>query len=159
SPARPSVNRLAAPFVGMFAADAASLRLSVTRDASGARLIDAGIAVPGGIAAGCRIAEICFGTLGQVSVSPAPPGAATAFQMTVRTSDPVLACLGSQYAGWSLQHQEGDASFFALGSGPGRALAGKEELFAELGYRDAAEDAVLVLEVDRPPPTALLAAI
>ena len=35
--------------------------------------------------------------------------------VTVHAADPVLACLGSQYAGWSLKHEK----FFALGSGPG----------------------------------------
>ena len=43
--------------------------------------------------------------------------------VVVHSSDPVLACLGSQYAGWSLADEEGDSGFFALGSGPGRAVA------------------------------------
>ena len=39
----------------------------------------------------------------------------------VRTSWPVIACLGSQYAGWSLaatKEQTGGKKFFSLGSGP-----------------------------------------
>src|SRR3546814_5260697 len=32
----------------------------------------------------------------------------------------------------------------------------KEELFAELGYRDTADSACLVLEVDKRPPAALI---
>ncbi|MBS0461551.1 MAG: methenyltetrahydromethanopterin cyclohydrolase, partial [Proteobacteria bacterium] len=63
---------------------------------------------------------------------------------------------GSQYAGWSLSHGEGKGSFFALGSGPGRALAGKEELFTELAYRDRADSACLVLETGKIPPLPLL---
>ena len=43
--------------------------------------------------------------------------------ITVYTSNPVLACLGSQYAGWSLAHEK----YFALGSGPARAMATKEK--------------------------------
>jgi len=39
--------------------------------------------------------------------------------------------------------------FHALGSGPARALAVKEALFEELGYRDQASSTYLVLEVDR----------
>jgi methenyltetrahydromethanopterin cyclohydrolase len=65
---------------------------------------------------------------------------------------PVLACLGSQYAGWSLSHGEGKAAFRALGSGPARALAAREPLFQELAYRDRAQSTCLVLEVDRAPP-------
>ena len=46
----------------------------------------------------------------------------------------------------------GGKKFFSLGSGPARALAAKEELFGELGYRDRADTGCLVLEVDRAPP-------
>ncbi len=67
--------------------------------------------------------------------------------------------LGSQYAGWSLsatKEQTGGKKFFSLGSGPARALAVKEPLFAELGYRDRHERGVLVLEVDRLPPQVVI---
>src|SRR6202011_1615693 len=47
---------------------------------------------------------------------------------------------------------EGKSAFFALGSGPGRALARKEPLFSELAYRDHATRATLVLESGRAPP-------
>ena len=150
-PPRPSLNELSAPLVAALLRDARALRLGVTRDAGGATLVDAGIAAPGGIEAGRRIAEICLGGLGRVALG-AQSGAAWPSWVTVHTADPVLACLGSQYAGWSLKHE----SFFALGSGPGRSLAGKEELFGELGYRDRFGHATLVLEVDKSPPTALL---
>jgi len=95
--------------------------------------------VPGGIEAGRRIAEICLGGLGQVALGPSGSFAGWPWELAVSTAQPVLACLGSQYAGWSLSHGEGKEGFFALGSGPGRALAGKETLFQELGYRDQAE--------------------
>ena len=150
-PPRPSINQLCAPLVAALLRDAAALRLGVTRDASGATLVDAGIEALGGIEAGRRIAEICLGGLGQVTVGAAASDV-WPWCVTVHAADPVLACLGSQYAGWSLKHEK----FFALGSGPGRSLAGKEELFAELGYRDRFADAVLVLEVDKSPPSALL---
>jgi methenyltetrahydromethanopterin cyclohydrolase len=71
----------------------------------------------------------------------------------------VLACLGSQYAGWSLTHGEGKGAFHSLGSGPARALACKEPLFDELGYRDAFDSACLVLEVDRRPPPEIIAKV
>ncbi len=149
---RPSVNRLAAPLVDALIADAAALRIGITRSEAGAVIIDAGIAQRGGLEAGRRIAEICLGGLGHVVLAPGDAGAATATAISIYAADPVLACLGSQYAGWSLQ----EGKFFALASGPGRARALKEELFAELGYRDDAERASFVLEVDRPPPDALI---
>ena len=73
-------------------------------------------------------------------------------QIHVHSADPVLACLASQYAGWSLSHGEGKGAFHALASGPGRALARREPLFDELGYVDRSDSAVFVLEVDREPP-------
>ncbi|HEX6827608.1 MAG TPA: methenyltetrahydromethanopterin cyclohydrolase, partial [Burkholderiales bacterium] len=42
------------------------------------------------------------------------------------------------------------------GSGPGRSLAQKEELFRELGYRDKSDGTCLVLEVDKRPPEAIV---
>lgn len=152
----PSVNQLAAPLVKYLVDHAEELRLAVSRQDNGVRIVDAGIQATGGIEAGRRIAEICLGGLGRVALVPAAAQAAWPWELSVSTAQPVLACLGSQYAGWSLSHGEGKGSFFALGSGPGRALAGKEELFAELAYRDRADSACLVLETDKIPPLPLL---
>ncbi|GJD52074.1 Methenyltetrahydromethanopterin cyclohydrolase [Methylobacterium crusticola] len=156
---RPSVNALAAPLVEALVADAARLRLAVRAAPGEARLIDAGAAVPGSIEAGRRIAEICLGGLGTVTLAPAGPVAAWPFTVTVHTADPVLACLGSQYAGWSLADEEGKSGFFALGSGPGRAAAAAEPLFEELHYRDGAARIVLVLESGSPPPPSVIAEV
>lgn len=152
----PSVNQLAAPLVEYLVDHAAELRLAVSRQDNGVRIVDAGIQATGGIEAGRRIAEICLGGLGHVTLVPAAAQAAWPWELSVSAAQPVLACLGSQYAGWSLSHGEGKGSFFALGSGPGRALAGKEELFGELAYRDRADSACLVLETDKIPPLPLL---
>lgn len=151
-----SVNALAAPLVEALAAQADALRIAVRRSAGGARLIDAGIEAVGGIEAGRRIAEICMGGLGRVAVVAGGAHPDWPFELLVHGAQPVLACLGSQYAGWSLSHGEGKDKYFAMGSGPARALAAREALFAELGYRDRAASACLVLETDRVPPDALL---
>ncbi|MDR6950792.1 methenyltetrahydromethanopterin cyclohydrolase [Ancylobacter sp. 3268] len=152
---RPSVAALSAPMVEALVADAEILRLGVSRSPCGARIIDGGIAARGGIEAGRRIAEICLGGLGRVGIATSGRFPRWGTMITVTTLDPVTACLGSQYAGWSLA--EGD--FFALGSGPGRALWAREKLYEELGYRDSADHAALVLEVDRTPPDSLVARI
>jgi methenyltetrahydromethanopterin cyclohydrolase len=150
-----SVNALAAPLVESLVRDAPQLGLSVAQMDNGCTLVDAGIDVRGGLEAGRRIAEICLGGLGSVRLSNGeteswPVG------VTVHTASPVLACLGSQYAGWSLSHGEGKEAFHALGSGPARALSVKETLFEELQYRDRADAGCLVLEVDRRPPLPLV---
>jgi methenyltetrahydromethanopterin cyclohydrolase len=147
---RPSVNGGANPLVASLLQHRDALRLDVRRHDSGAALVDAGIRAPGGIEAGRRIAEICMGGLGQVQVVAGKGRWPVA--LSVGASDPVLACLASQYAGWSLASGSGKSRFQALGSGPARALAVKEALFDELGYRDQAQATCLVLEVDREPP-------
>lgn len=154
--ARPGINALTAPLVEALLADADALRLDVRRLDSGCRVVDAGIVAEGGLEAGRRIAEICLGGLGRVHLGGSSQVADWPASVHVHTSDPVLACLGSQYAGWSLSHGEGKGAFHALGSGPARALARKEPLFAELGYRDRHPRACLVLEVDKVPPPALV---
>ena len=77
----------------------------------------------------------------------------------MRSSQPVIACLASQYAGWRLSVDDGDEPFFALGSGPARALARREPLFQELAYPDSAANAILVIEGARPPPAKIVAAV
>lgn len=154
--AAPSVNALAAPLVARLLREAGPLRLGVRRLDNGATLVDAGIHHPGGLEAGRLIAEICLGGLGRVALAQIPHAGRWPLGVQVHTVDPVLACLGSQYAGWSLSFGEGEGAFQALGSGPGRALARKEPLFAELGYADEAGQACLVLEVDREPPPPLV---
>ena len=74
-----------------------------------------------GIEAGRRITEICMGGLGQVSIATDSRFRRWRWMVEVGSMDPVLACLASQLAGWSLSHGEGKQAFFALGSGPGRA--------------------------------------
>ena len=150
----PSINALAAPLVAALIGDAASLRLGIERLANGCVVVDAGIVHRGGLEAGRRIAGICMGGLGHVSLHTSG-SARWPWQLSVHSSDPVLACLGSQYAGWSLSHGEGKGAFQALGSGPGRAAAAREPLFGELAYRDLAESICLVLEVDKKPPVEL----
>lgn len=144
-----SVNQRARRLFDALCADAAALRVAVTHGEHGETLVDAG--APGSIAAGLRIAEICMGGLGEVRLQADAATPRWPWSVSVACTQPVIACLASQYAGWSLSHGEKPDAFFALGSGPARALARKEKLFAELNYADTADDAVLVLESGRPP--------
>lgn len=150
----PSVNATAAPLVAELRRRADALRVGVTRMDDGACVVDAGIDHRGGIEAGLLIARICMGGLGDVALRSSAVFPDWPWQVEVRTSHPVLACLGAQYAGWSLSFDRPD-KFSALGSGPARALAVREPLFEELGYRDRSDSACLVLETDRHPPPAL----
>jgi methenyltetrahydromethanopterin cyclohydrolase len=145
----PSVNARAAVLVDDLAANAQALRVSVTTGQDGERCIDLGAKVPGGLEAGRRLGEICMGGLGTVTLTSASGLERWPLGVVVHSSNPVVACLGSQYAGWTIT---GDNNFFALGSGPARALSRVEELYKELGYVDHHNKAALVIEGDNPPP-------
>ncbi len=150
-----NVNATVQPLVAELLAQAADYRVAVSRHDDGVTFIDAGITVSGGLEAGRLISEICMGGLGRVALSAAAPFARWRWQVNVTARHPIIACLGSQYAGWSLSHGEGKGAFHALGSGPARAMGSKEELFDELGYRTPPGPTVIVLEVDRVPPAAI----
>ena len=151
---RPSVNAGSAPLVAELVARAEPLRVGMDTAANGARVVDAGIDCPGSTEAGLLIARICMAGLGEVGLRANTVFPDWPWQVEVRTSQPVLSCLLSQYAGWSLGFDT-PRKWSALGSGPARALAVREALFAEFDYRDRADEACLVLETDRHPPPAL----
>ncbi len=151
----PGVNQLSAPLVDQLVADASDLEILVSRSANGSRIIDAGLKSLGSVEAGCRIAEICMADLGHVTIVPSDIAGMNFQIVHVETEHPVLSCLGSQYAGWSLKY-DAEKKFRALGSGPARALAVKEPLFDELGYRDDSDRACLIVETSILPPIGLL---
>lgn len=154
-----SVNERAAILVERLLADAAELKIGVERGELGETCVDAGSRHPGSIEAGLRIAEICMGGLGRVTLVPSSMMPRWPWMLVTRSANPVIACLASQYAGWRLAHGEGKDAFFALGSGPARALARREPLFEKLGYADTADSATLVLESDRPAPPPIVAKV
>src|SRR4029078_10655311 len=150
-----SVNGRAAVLVERLVADADELKIGVARGSLGELLIDAGAEPLGSIAAGVRLAEICMGGLGEVALEPWSTTPKWPWCLVSRSSNPVIACLASQYAGWRLS-QKGEENFFALGSGPARALGRREPLFEKLDYVDRATQATLVLESAKPPPPAIV---
>jgi methenyltetrahydromethanopterin cyclohydrolase len=154
-----SVNERAAKLVARMIAEAVELRIGVGRGDLGETLIDCGSKCVGSLSAGLRIAEVCTGGLAHVAVAPSNLSPRWPWTVMVRSSQPVVACLASQYAGWRLSLDDGVDPFFALGSGPARALARREPLFQELAYADFAANAILVIESARPPPAKIVAAI
>jgi methenyltetrahydromethanopterin cyclohydrolase len=122
---------------------AGELRIAVHTLASGARVVDAGAAAPGGFTAGVALAELCMGGLGHVSLTPLSIGGETWPGVQVWTDHPAAACMASQYAGWAID----PPGFFAMGSGPLRAKARVErDLFGKLGYGEESTRGVLVME-------------
>ena len=132
--------------------NADSLGLIIKKGPLDSIIVDAGIDTNGSIEAGIKISEICLGGLGKVNVTPSFEITSSFTNISVHASNPVLACLGSQYAGWSLSHKD----FFSLGSGPARSLAQKEEIFSKLKYFDESSATSIVLEVDKIPPDEII---
>lgn len=144
--------------------DEESFRVACHQVEGGGRWIDCGVSHRGGLAAGLMLAEVCLAGLGSVSLCPVAAAAAadadadpTGLAVQVVTDHPVAACLASQYAGWAIQ-VESDR-FFAMGSGPMRAAAGREALFESIGHRESSQHVVGVLEGRKPPTSAVFARI
>lgn len=124
------------------------LRLIVEKTELGATVIDAGVKAHGGYAAGRLVTEICLGGYGEASISFRNYGDVSLPTIDVQTDFPAVATLGAQFAGWQIKTEK----YFAMGSGPARALALKpKELYEKINYRDSAEHAVIVLESDATP--------
>ncbi len=148
-----SVNANACRIVQRIVAGADALRCAVSTGEGGERQIDCGAARPGSLELGRLLGEICMGGLGTVQIAGSSTVDKWPLSVMVHASEPVISCLGSQYAGWTI-HEEA-SGFFALGSGPARALSRVEELYKELGYADTHDEAVLVIEGDQPPPSSV----
>ena len=153
----PSVNARAAKLVEDIVANACALRCTVKTGEAGERQIDLGANTPGGLEAGRRLGEVCMGGLGTVAITSSSGLERWPLGVVVHSSNPVVACLGSQYAGWTITEEA--SGFFALGSGPARALSRVEALYKELGYVDHHGKASLVIEGDKAPPASVARSI
>ena len=148
-----SLNQRAHDLADLVAADADALRVAVHTLDGGARVIDCGSDVPGGLEAGRRFAEITMGCLGSVGFAPLVLEGTWLPALTVVTDHPALACLASQYAGWKIDRD----GYFAMASGPGRALIRAEDLYDDLDVDERSSTAVLTLETGDEPPEELAA--
>jgi methenyltetrahydromethanopterin cyclohydrolase len=145
-----SVNRLASKLSERLLANPAYFGVNARKMNCGTTVIDAGAEAQAGFEAGRLITEICMGGCGKARITCAKYGELALPSILVHTDHPVIATLGSQYAGWQVNEQ----GYFAIGSGPARALALKpKEIYDEIGYKDDFRNAILVLEAAEPPPT------
>ncbi len=156
-----SVNQRAASIVAQMIYESEALDIQVKRLKNGATVLDAGIEVSGSLEAGRLFSCACLGGLAQVGFSDKgyhlrDSDRVSSFWLPtveVSVSSPHIACMASQYAGWAVKH----GSYFAVGSGPARALFADEEIFRKLEYKDAFDTAVLMLEGRRMPDEDLAA--
>jgi len=145
-----SVNLEAKKTVDLMIENVEEYNLAVLKLENGSTIIDAGVNVNGSFKAGELYTKVCLGGLADVGISiPGDLSETLALpSVKIKTDYPAISTLGSQKAGWSVS--VGD--FFALGSGPARALAMKPaETYEEIGYRDETDLAILTLESDTIP--------
>jgi methenyltetrahydromethanopterin cyclohydrolase len=140
-----TLNEQANHIASALVATADAMRIATHR-VGGAMVLDCGIAVPGGLQAGLALASVCLGGRAQLSLTPGPA-------VQVVSDDPVSACMASQYAGW----QVSVGKFFAMGSGPMRALWAREKLFADIPGKESSPVAVGVLETRKLPTPEVVA--
>lgn len=109
-------------------------------DAGKVILIDAGLEVEGSRDIGIKVAEASMAGLGKININD---------KVHVEIKEmPAVATLSSQLAGWSIEI----GGKHALGSGPARILAKKpDDVINKIGYSEASDKGVLVLETHLPP--------
>ena len=148
-----SVNRLAWQLLTKMLENPEYYGIKVEKTSQGTTLVDAGIKAKGGFEAGRLTTQICMGGCAKVKITRKEYGKLELPTIFVYTDHPVIATLGSQYAGWQIK----EGNYFAIGSGPARALALKpKKIYEEIGYEDDYDKAIVVLETDAPPPSKLI---
>lgn len=148
-----SVNQKAMVLTEDLCKNAEDYGVEIKKNSKGTTIVDAGIHAKGGFEAGRIVTEICMGGLGKARILPKPYGDTELTSIFVQTDHPAIATLGSQFAGWQIK--EGD--FFAIGSGPARALALKpHNIYDEIGYKDEFDSGIVVLETSKEPSEDLL---
>lgn len=143
-----SVNEIALDIVEDMLDFEEELRIKSKRLDNGATVIDCGVEVPGSYQAGIMYTEICMGGLADVDIVVDTINGIPFPFVTEYTDHPAIACLGSQKAGWALKVDD----YFAMGSGPARALALKpKKTYEQIDYKDDSEYAVIALEANKLP--------
>jgi methenyltetrahydromethanopterin cyclohydrolase len=150
-----NLNRRALGVVDALLERADLFRVAAHAIEGGGRFIDCGRDAAGGLGAGLELARVCLADLAAVAIGPGSLGGRSCPMVQVVTDHPVQACLASQYAGWAIS----EGKYFAMGSGPMRAAAAREAIFATIGYQEECDAVVGVLETRKPPPPVVVAKI
>ena len=143
-----SVNELALEIFENLAEYAEEFNAAYHELDNGARIVDCGVSVRGGYAAGRAFTEICMGGLGEVNFRTGQIKEFPIPFIDVFTDFPSVSCLGAQKAGWTIKHN----NYFAMGSGPARALSLKpKHTYEVIEYEDDFDSAIIALESDHLP--------
>ncbi|WP_459881481.1 methenyltetrahydromethanopterin cyclohydrolase [Halorubrum gandharaense] len=143
-----SINRTAIELVDEALDFAGELNVSSYELDNGATVVDFGVDAGGGVEAGLLLTEIQTAGLANVRTSMGEVAGTPRQHVELSTDHPAVALLCSQKAGWELAFESG---FEGLGSGPARALVGRETEFEKVGYYDSSEFATLAIESTQLP--------
>lgn len=149
-----NLNERALHVVDQMASRACELNLQVV-PVGRARVMDLGVTCHGGLGAGLLLARACTADLAEVQIVPGHVGDVAIPAVTVHVTHAVAACMASQYAGWQIKV----GKYFAMGSGPMRAAAAKEQLFDDIGFVEKPPCAVGILESAQLPDEAVTVSI
>jgi len=151
------INTLARNIVTQIIENKEKYGATVGKLANGAKVLD----MKNGTWEGGRlVGEICMGGLGTVEFTHFSVDNHYLPAVNVYTSYPIISCMASQLAGWSVKikkevEKDGEIKkkkvFDSLGSGPARARSRVEKLFDEIEYKDDSDCAVIVFETSKAP--------
>ncbi len=106
-----------------------------------------------GIQAGIQLARICTSDLATIQVNASDK--LTGLEVSIQSDQPLKACMASQYAGWPINAEK----YFAMGSGPMRAVRGKEDVLVTYQLGEESDQVVGVLETGKLPTAQAIEAI
>lgn len=149
------INKRAVELAKVAIQEADALNIAVHTMPSGATLLDFGVEVPGSWDAGLLFSRLSLGDMGTMHLGRWQLDDDYAFAcVDLQISQPLIACLASQIAGWQL----GEGEFATIGSGPARAVAAleKDRYLQMTPYRDTgAVEVLLCLQDTRLPQDAI----
>ncbi len=129
--------------------DASQLDVRISKNEN-ITLLDFGVNRLGTFEAGLLLSRICMADLAEISVSEPSASSSISFpQLQVVTPSPIYACIASQYAGWPFATE----TYYAMVSGPGRLVRGKEKILEPYPLETTPDSIVICLESDQLPGT------
>ncbi|MHA1110489.1 MAG: methenyltetrahydromethanopterin cyclohydrolase [Promethearchaeota archaeon] len=160
SPTQFSINQKAETLLNQIISKREILGFTLESLPSGAKLYDFTNA---NLEGSLNLSRILMADLSTIQLAPvkasinASSGPVELDLIEVGTQNPLIACMASQYAGWTVKAKKmvdgkKKTYFKAMGSGPARALARVEnELFDLIGHTETYKSAVLFLETSQKP--------
>ena len=145
-----SINQLAVKVVKEIIAREDALGVKVIKMECGATLIDMGLNAKGSNEAGILFTRVTLGDMATVNLGVWKLDEDYSFgSVELFVTEPLIACLASQIAGWQL----GTGEFATIGSGPARAQAviPSDYYLNMTPYRDRNDEVVLCIQDIRYP--------